>query len=118
MTNLDAKGAKRSVKMQTTNYYKRFSKKYFVVHEQSAVENSFSKYIFYAPDGLFWLNLYTEIFHSKWICNTCRQSMLILHRRPSISCSDFHFRYINKVMAITRKKRPGKKWYFIRLLSV
>ena len=29
------------------------------VHEQSAVENSFSTYVCYAPDGLFWLNLYT-----------------------------------------------------------
>ena len=34
-----------------------FFQKYFAVHEQSAVENSFSTYVCYAPDGLFWLNL-------------------------------------------------------------
>ena len=37
---------------------KKFIEKYFVVHEQSAIINSFSTYVFYAPDGLFWLNLY------------------------------------------------------------
>ena len=36
---------------------KEFIQKYFVVHEQSAVENSFCTYVCYAPDGLFWLNL-------------------------------------------------------------
>ena len=40
---------------------KEFFQKHFVVHEQSAVENSFSTYVFYAPDGLFWLNLYVQI---------------------------------------------------------
>ena len=35
-----------------------FFQKYFVVHEQLGVENSFSTYVCYAPDGLFWLNLY------------------------------------------------------------
>ena len=29
----------------------------FVVYEQSAVKYSFSTYVCYAPDGLFWLNL-------------------------------------------------------------
>ena len=29
-----------------------------MVHEQSAVKNSYSTYVCYAPDGLFWLNLY------------------------------------------------------------
>ena len=37
---------------------KEFFQKYFVVHEQSAVDNSFSTYVCYSPDGLFWLNLY------------------------------------------------------------
>ena len=39
---------------------KEFFQKYFFVHEQSAVENSFSTYVClcYDPDGLFWLNLY------------------------------------------------------------
>ena len=36
---------------------KEFFQKYFVVHEKSAVENLFSTYVCYAPDGLFWLNL-------------------------------------------------------------
>ena len=34
--------------------------KYFVVHvhKRLAVNNSFSTYVCYTPDGLFWLNLY------------------------------------------------------------
>ena len=44
--------------MWNTNFYKRFFQKYFVVHEQPAVESSFSSYVCYALDGLFWLNLY------------------------------------------------------------
>ena len=43
------------------DYVIRIFQKYFVVHEQSAVENSFSTYICYTPDGLFWLNLYIYI---------------------------------------------------------
>ena len=35
----------------------KFFQKYFFVHEQSAVENSFSTYVCYDTDGLFWLNL-------------------------------------------------------------
>ena len=35
-----------------------FFQEYFAVHEQSAVENSFSTYVCYTSDGLFWLNLY------------------------------------------------------------
>ena len=34
---MDAKGAKRSVKMSTTSFYKSFFKKYVGIHEQSAV---------------------------------------------------------------------------------
>ena len=30
------------------------------MHDQLAVEYSFSTYVCYAPDGLFWLNLYEE----------------------------------------------------------
>ena len=44
--------------MWTTNFYRSFFQKYFVVHEQLAVENSFSTYVCYAQDGLFWWNLY------------------------------------------------------------
>ena len=45
--------------MWTTNFYRIFSKKNFV-HEQSAIENSFSTYVCYDMDGLFWLNLYSH----------------------------------------------------------
>ena len=48
--------------MWTTFFYKSFFQKYFVAHEQSAVKNSFSTYLCYAPDGLFWLNLYMTSF--------------------------------------------------------
>ena len=40
-----AKGATRSGKMWTKNFYKIFFQKYFAVHERLAVKNSFSKYI-------------------------------------------------------------------------
>ena len=46
-------------KMWTTTFYKSFFQKYFVGHEESAVKNSFSTYVCYGPDGLFWLNLYS-----------------------------------------------------------
>ena len=36
----------------------QFFKKYFVDHEQSAVKYSFSTYVCYVPDDLFWLHLY------------------------------------------------------------
>ena len=45
LTTFDAKGAQRSVKMWTTNFYKKFFQKYFVVHDLSAVKNSFSTYV-------------------------------------------------------------------------
>ena len=43
LINLDAKGAKRSVKMLAIKFYMSFFKKYFVVHELLAVKFSFSK---------------------------------------------------------------------------
>ena len=71
LTNLDAKGSKRRVKMWTTNSYKIFSKNILLyVHEQSAVENSFSTYVCYAPDGLFWLNLYIQ--HNVIVSHHCQ----------------------------------------------
>ena len=56
LTNLDAKGAKRSVKMWNKHFYKSFfNQKWFVVHKRSAVKNSFITRVCYALDGLFWL---------------------------------------------------------------
>ena len=52
LTNLDAKGAKRSIKIWTTNFYKSFFKNMLLY------KISLSTYVCYAPDGLFWLNLY------------------------------------------------------------
>jgi len=42
LTNLDAKGAKRTLKIWATNSFKSFFQKYFVIHERSAVKNTFS----------------------------------------------------------------------------
>ena len=53
LTDLDAKGAKRSVKMWTTNFSKSFFEKYCVVRDWWAVKNSFTTYVCYAPDVLF-----------------------------------------------------------------
>ena len=58
---VDQFGRKRCQKKRKDVDYKllqEFFQKKFVVHEQLAVEHSFSTYLCYAPDGLFWLNLY------------------------------------------------------------
>ena len=54
LTNLDAKCSKISLQMLTVQND-------FVVHEWSAVKNSFITYVCYTPDGLFWLNLYVQV---------------------------------------------------------
>ena len=55
--------------------------RYSVVHEQSAVENWFSTYVCYAPDGLFWLNLYVRLLLRQfkvWIHKRGFQRVLVL----------------------------------------
>ena len=61
---IDQFGRKRCQKKRKDVDYKlllEFLQKYFVLHEQSAVENLFSTYVCYVPDGLFWLNLYRTL---------------------------------------------------------
>ena len=54
LTNLNAKGAKRSVKMWATNFYKSFFQKYFfVVSEWLVVKNSFSTYVWSKVNSCF-----------------------------------------------------------------
>ena len=72
LTNLDAKGAKRSVKMWTTNFYKSFSKNIllYMSSRLSKIRSVHTYYVCYAPDGLFWLNLYAELrknSNGNWI---------------------------------------------------
>ena len=67
---IDQFGRKRCQKKRKDVDYKileEFFQKYFFVHEQSAVKNSFSTYVCYAPDGLFWLNLYNAILKTAII---------------------------------------------------
>ena len=54
------KGAKRNVKIWTTIFYKTFWKKKCCTWTVG-FKNSFSTYVFYELDGLFWLNLYQNI---------------------------------------------------------
>ena len=64
---IDQFGHKRCQKKRRETDYKipyDFFQDYFFLHEQSAVKNSFSKYVRYDPDGLFWLNLYILNFKS------------------------------------------------------
>ena len=83
---IDQFGRKRCQKKRKDVDYKlllEFFQKYFVVHKQSAVENSFSTYVCYAPDGLFWLNLYfRKCCHSDLFKNqfspTLIYNMLVL----------------------------------------
>ena len=65
---IDRFGRKRCQKKRKDVNYKlleEFFQKYFGVHEQKTVKNSFSTYVFYAPDGLFWLNLYHSYYQFK-----------------------------------------------------
>ena len=48
--------------MGTIRFYMVFLQIYFVVHEQSAVKNSFSTYVCYDPDALFGLNLQIQFY--------------------------------------------------------
>ena len=60
MRIIDQFGRKICQKKRKDVEYKiilEFFQKYFFLHEKSAVENSFSTYVCYDPDGLFWLNL-------------------------------------------------------------
>ena len=67
-----------------------FIQKYFVEHEQSAVENSFSTYVCYAPDGLFWLNLYIIICYELMMDELTTNSLLCLQvQRVSMSVRCF-----------------------------
>ena len=58
LTNLDVIGAKGSVKIWATNFYKSFFQKYFDVHEQSAVKNSFSTHLWSKVNSCFCEFLY------------------------------------------------------------
>ena len=61
---IDQFGRKRCQKKRKDvdyNLLLEFFQKYFVVHEQLAAKNSFSTFVCYAPDGLFWLNLYKTL---------------------------------------------------------
>ena len=72
MRIIDQFGRKRyQTKRKDVDYklLKDFFQKYFVAHEQSAVENSFSTDVCYAPDGLFWLNLYYNLVDMIWDIN-------------------------------------------------
>ena len=62
--NLDAKGAKRIVKMWATNLLRAYSK-YFVVHNLSAVRNYFSTYVWRKVDSCFCWAVYVQYTVSK-----------------------------------------------------
>ena len=57
MNQFGRKRCKKKRKDVDYNILLEFIQKYFVAHEQSAVKNSFSTYVCYVPDGLYWLNL-------------------------------------------------------------
>ena len=58
LTNLGAKGSKRSVNNRVTTFCKSFFQNKIVVHERWAVKNSFMTYVCYAPDVFFLTVLY------------------------------------------------------------
>ena len=70
---IDRFGRKRCQKKRKDVNYKlleEFFQKYFGVNEQTTVKNSFSTYVCYTPDGLFWLNLYVERFLMHALLNS------------------------------------------------
>ena len=63
-------GRKRGQKKHKFMDYKlllEFFQKYLIADERSAVKNSFSTYVCYTPDGLFWLNLYFKAPFFKFL---------------------------------------------------
>ena len=63
---IDQFGCNRCQKKRKDVDYKpleEFFQKNCVINEQSAVKNSFSTYVCYSPDGLFWLNLYFNLIN-------------------------------------------------------
>ena len=69
--------------MWTTNFCRTFFIFHFVVHEQSAVKSSFSTYVCYDPDGLFWLQLQVRIFMSIQFQSIESSEFQDLHTFPS-----------------------------------
>ena len=72
----------------------------FVVHEQSAVKNSFSTYVCYALDSLFWLNLYHAVI----------LPFEITQQKPIFKKSDKkpdHHEKCAKITLLSQKKRKS-----------
>ena len=67
---IDQFGRKRCQKKRKDVDYKLlygFFQKHFFLHERLAVKNSVSTYVCYAPDGLFWLDLYAIVCRKCYV---------------------------------------------------
>ena len=94
MPDLDAKGAKGIVKVWNFHQYKRFFQKKILY--RSAVKNSYSTYVFYAPEGLFWTALkyiWTKhrTFQSNWSKNQRKLSRAIYGKNWLFTTSLWNF---------------------------
>ena len=73
---IDKSGRKMCQKKHKDVIYKllwEFFQKYFVLQQKWAVKNSFSTNVCYAPDDLFWLNLYhVKVFPKYFILGPIR----------------------------------------------
>ena len=63
---MEAKGAKRSVKMWATNFYNTLLKN-ILLYMNGRLSKIMSIHVCYTPDGLFWLNLYLVC---QWILSS------------------------------------------------
>ena len=126
MTNLDAKGDKRSVKMWTASFYKSFFKNMLLynVHEQSSVKYSFSTYVCYASDGLFWFNLYNMIEVATIVKLTIFDRILesFFVSKLELSFGDILFfpifliwKWFYRTMHAAFGKRPKKGLFHVKL---
>ena len=78
--------------MRLPTFIRVFPKKKIVVHERSALKNSFSTYVCYAPDVLFWTVLYLSLL--IWNGNMqllIRIALLRMRRYNSILSSSAFF---------------------------
>ena len=89
-TTFDQFGRKRCQKKRKDvdyNLLLDFFQKYFVVHEQSAVKNTFSTYVCYAPDVFF-----------GWICNV---ELLYAERSPrQVLLSNCFWFFLGKILQL------------------
>ena len=116
--------------MWTTIFYKDFFKNILLYMSSRLPKKSFSTYVCYTPDGLFWLNLYMNdvlskicllhmyvmdrMFYFEQYCKVKQMYFLLLQIQPKLTvrCISYaeHQRALQfreRTRALCQKKRTG-----------